>query len=158
MGKLIVVLALLASSTAMAEGIRQEQKDAIREYYEKQILGSGKDLTVRQADVQLYRKIFTKPNTLDTRELPEPDEIPWPQLFKNQDLSLGQILKLASAASGYDAEFDPQVNQDEIVKLNTQPNSLSDIAEYLTRVSSARVTVYPDARSIVATKKVSTNG
>lgn len=158
MGKLIAFLALLASSTAMAEGIRQEQKDAIREYYEKQILGSGQDLTVRQTDVQLYRKIFTKPNTLDTRELPEPDEIPWPQLFKNQDLTIGQILKLASAASGYDAEFDPQINQDEIVKINTQPNSLSDIAEYLTRVSSARITVYPEARVIVATKKALTNG
>ncbi|MGF6282228.1 hypothetical protein ABH908_000287 [Pseudomonas frederiksbergensis] len=158
MGKLIVVLALLACSNAMADGIRQEQKDGIREYYEKQILGSGKDLTVRQVDVQLYRKIFAKPNTLDSRELPAPDEIPWPQLFKNQDLSLGQILKLAGAASGYDAEFDPQVNQDEIVKLNTQPNSLSDIAEYLTRVSRADVTVYPEARTIMATKKVSTNG
>lgn len=158
MGKLIAVLVLLASTSATAEGIRQEQKDSIREYYERQILGSGQDLTVRQADVQLYRKIFTKPNTLDTRELPEPDEIPWPQLFKNQDLTIGQILKLASAASGYDAEFDPQVNQDEIVKLNTQPNSLRDIAEYLTRVSSARVTVYPEGRVIVATKKVLTNG
>lgn len=158
MGKLILVLALLASSSVMAEGIRQDQKDGIREYYEKQILGSGKDLTVRQTDVQLYRKIFAKPNTLETRELPEPDQIPWPQLFKNQDLSLGQILNLAGASSGYEAEFDPQVNQDEIVKLNTQPNSLSDLAEYLTRVSKAHVMVYPEARSIVVTKKVSTNG
>jgi hypothetical protein len=142
----------------MADGIRQEHKDDIREYYEKSILGSGKDLTTRSADVDLYRKIFSKPNRLDSRELPEPDEIPWAQIFKGQDMSIGQIVKLASAASGYDVEFDPQIDQNEIVKLNTRPNSLSDIAEYLSRVSRAQVTVYPESRSVVATKKVSTNG
>jgi hypothetical protein len=158
MGKLIFVLACVATMSAHADGIRQEQKDGIREYYEKQILGSGKDLTIRQPDVELYRKMFSKQNTVDPRVLPEPDEIPWPQIFKGQDLPLGQILKLASAASGYDAEFDPQIDQNEIVKLNTNSNSLTDIAEYLSRVSRAQVTVYPEARTVVATKKVSTNG
>lgn len=158
MGKLIFLMACFVTMSANAEGIRQEQKDAIREHYEKQILGSGKDITIRQPDVELYRKIFAKPNQLDTRVLTEPDEIPWAQIFKGQDLTLGQILKLASAAGGYDAEFDPQVDQNEIIKLNTNPNSLVDIAEYLTRVSKARVTVYPEYRVLVTTKKVSTNG
>ena len=158
MGKLILLLAALFAGQASAEGIPQEHKDAIREHYEKEILGSGKDLTVRQPDVELYRKIFTKPNTLDVRELPAPDQIPSPQIFKNQDLTLGQILKLAGAASGYDAVFDPQIDQNQIIKFNTQPNSLSDIAEYLSRVSTAQVTVWPESRVIMATKKVSTNG
>lgn len=158
MGKLIMLLAALFAGQATAEGIPQEHKDAIREHYEKEILGSGKDLTVRQPDVELYRKIFTKPNTLDVRVLPAPDQIPSPQIFKNQDLTLGQILNLAGAASGYDAVFDPQIDQNQIIKFNTQPNSLSDIAEYLSRVSTAQVTVWPESRVIMATKKVSTNG
>ena len=158
MGKLILLLAALFAGQASAEGIPQEHKDAIREHYEKEILGSGKDLTVRQPDVELYRKIFKKPNTLDVRVLTAPDQIPSPQIFKNQDLTLGQILNLASAASGYDAVFDPQIDQNQIIKFNTQPNSLSDIAEYLSRVSTAQVTVWPESRVIMATKKVSTNG
>lgn len=158
MGKLILAIACLMSSQAFAEGIPQEHKDAIREYYEKRILGSGQDLTVRQPDVNLYRKIFTKPNEVNIRQLPEPDEIPWPQIFKNQDLTLGEILQIASAASGYDSAIDPQIDQNQIIKINTQPNSLRDIAEYLSRVSTAQVTVYPETRVITATKKVSTNG
>lgn len=158
MGKLILTLLFLLPTVANAEGITQYHKDAIREYYEKQILGSGQDLTVRQPDVDLYRKIFTKPNEVDTRQLPPPDQIPWPQIFKNQNLTLGEILNLASAASGYEAEFDPVINQNEIVLINTSPNSLRDIAEYVTRVSSARITVYPESRLITATRKVSTNG
>ncbi|SBW84672.1 hypothetical protein PVE_R2G0646 [Pseudomonas veronii 1YdBTEX2] len=158
MGKLILTLLFLLPPIAHAEGITQYHKDAIREYYEKQILGSGQDLTVRQPDVDLYRKIFSKPNEADTRPLPPPDQIPWPQIFKNQNLTLGEILNLASAASGYEAEFDPAINQNEIVLINTSPNSLRDIAEYVSRVSSARITVYPESRLITATRKVSTNG
>lgn len=158
MGKLILALAILAAPIVHAEGITQYHKDVIREYYEKQILGSGKDLTVRQPDVNLYRKIFEKPNVVDSRPLPPPDEIPWPQIFKNQNLTLGEILELASAASGYEAEFDPTIDQNQIVKLNTAPNSLRDIAEYVSRVSTARITVYPESRLITATPKVSTNG
>ncbi|MCK1788908.1 hypothetical protein [Pseudomonas violetae] len=158
MGKLILALAVLIAPLAHAEGISQGHKDAIREYYEKQILGSGKDLTVRQPDVVLYRKYFTKPNVMDTRSLPPPDEIPWPQIFKKQNVTLGEILRLASAASGYETEFDPSIDQNEIVKINTAPNSLRDIAEYLSRVSATQVTVYPESRLITATRKVSTNG
>lgn len=158
MGKLMLALAVLVTPLAHAEGITQYHKDAIREYYEKQILGSGQDLTVRQPDVNLYRKIFEKPNVVDTRPLPPPDEIPWPQIFKKQNLTLGEILRLASAASGYDAEFDPTIDQNQIVEINTAPNSLRDIAEYVSRVSTARITVYPEFRVITATRKVSTNG
>lgn len=162
MGKLVngfgLSLAFLVTPLVNAEGITQEHKDAIREHYEKLILGSGQDLTVRQPDVDLYRKIFQKPNVLDTRPLPPPDQIPWPQIFKNQNLTLGEILKLASAASGYDAVFDPAINQNQVVLLNTAPNSLRDIAEYVTRVSTAQITVYPEARKITATQKVPSNG
>lgn len=84
MGKLILSLLFLLAPIAQAEGITQYHKDAIREYYEKQILGRGQDLTVRQPDVDLYRRIFTKPNEVDTRPLPPPDQIPWPQIFKNK--------------------------------------------------------------------------
>lgn len=158
MGKLILSLLFLLAPIAQAEGITQYHKDAIREYYEKQILGRGQDLTVRQPDVDLYRRIFTKPNEVDTRPLPPPDQIPWPQIFQKQNLTLGEILNLASAASGYETEFDPAINQNEIVLINTSPNSLRDIAEYVSRVSSARITVYPESRLITATQKVSTNG
>ncbi|HFL7941131.1 hypothetical protein IYR97_24110 (plasmid) [Pseudomonas fulva] len=160
MGKLIFCIPMILALTAAAhaEGITQEHKDAIREHYEKLILGSGQDLTVRQPDVALYRRIFTKPNVVDTRPLPPPDQIPWPQIFKTQNLTLGEILNLASAASGYETAFDPEIDQSQVVLLNTAPNSLRDIAEYLTRVSSAQIIVYPEARLITATQKVPTNG
>ena len=158
MGKLILSLAFVLATPAFAEGISQYHKDVIREHYEKQILGSGKDITVRQTDVNLYRRIFEKPNVLDVRPLPPPAEIPWPQLFKGQVLSLGEILNLASAASGYDATFDPAVDQSQPIKLNSEANSLRDIAEYLSRVSNADVTVYPESRDVIATKKVSHDG
>lgn len=86
MGKLTIGFCLLAAaSTALAEGVPQMYKDAIREHHTKMILGSGQDLTVLQPDVVLYRKIFQKENTTDHRELIQADEIPWAQLFKNQD-------------------------------------------------------------------------
>ncbi|MGP0171177.1 hypothetical protein ACSVIJ_04765 [Pseudomonas sp. NCHU5208] len=155
MGKLILSLAFLLAGPVYAEGISQYHKDAIREHYEKQILGTGKDITLRQPDVDLYRRIFAKPNVLDERPLPPPAEIPWPQIFKGQELTLGEIVTLASAASGYDAVFDPAVDQSQLIKLNSEANSLRDIAEYLSRVSNARITVYPESRNIIATKKVS---
>jgi len=158
LGKLILALACAVCTQAFAEGITQFHKDVIREHYEKQILGSGKDLTVRQPDVNLYRRIFEKPNTLDERPLPPPAEIPWPQIFKKKELTLGEILNLASAASGYDTAFDPQVDLSQVIRLNSEANSLRDIAEYLTRVSGARISVYPESRVVVATKKVSHNG
>lgn len=158
MGKLILVLGCLVSCGLHAEGIPQDHKDAIREHYEKLILGSGQDLTVRQPDVDLYRRIFTRPNVLDERPLPAPDEIPWPQLFKTSDLSLGEILRLAGAASGYEAEFDPAIDLSQAIRLNTASNSLRDLAEYLTRVSTAQVTVYPEARLLTVTRKVMPNG
>ncbi|WP_409286791.1 hypothetical protein [Pseudomonas guariconensis] len=158
MGKLMLLLLAGLAPAVHADGITQYHKDAIREHYEKLILGSGQDLTVRQPDVVLYRRIFAKPNETDPRVLPEPDQIPWPQLFKTQDLTLGEILRLASAASGYDAEFDPAIDENQVIKLNTAPNSLRDLAEYLSRVSTAQVTVYPEARMITATRKVSTHG
>ena len=154
MGKLTIGFCLLAAaSTALAEGVPQMYKDAIREHHTKMILGSGQDLTVLQPDVVLYRKIFQKENTTDHRELIQADEIPWAQLFKNQDLTLGEIVRLSAAASGYDSRFDPQVNQDQVIKLNSHPNSLRDLAEYLTRVSGARVTVYPEGLVVTATLK-----
>ena len=158
MGKLIFCLACVLATPAFAEGISQYHKDVIREHYEKQILGSGKDITQRQSDVNLYRRIFEKPNVLDERPLPPPAEIPWPQIFKGQVLTLGEIVKLASAASGYDPVFDPAVDQSQPIKLNSEANSLRDIAEYLTRVSNARITLYPELRNVVATNKVSHDG
>ena len=153
-----MAFALLVCIPAYADGISQFQKDVIREHYEKQILGSNQDLTVRQPDVNLYRSMFTKPNKLDERLLPPPDEIPWPQIFTTNELTLGEIVRLAAAASGYDAVFDAGVDEHQVVKLNSAPNSLRDIAEYLTRVTGARITIYPESRDVVATKKASIDG
>ncbi len=156
MGRLIVGLCLATAATAAsAEGISQYHMDAIREYHTKQIMGSGQQLTNLQPDVVLYRKIFEKPNTVDDRSAPEPDAIPWAQVFKKADLSFGDTLTLAAAASGYDAHFDPAVDTSQRVKLNTQANSLTDLAEYLTRVTGADVRVYPESRVVLATKKAS---
>ncbi|WP_017520035.1 hypothetical protein ACQCLI_32370 (plasmid) [Pseudomonas nitroreducens] len=159
MGKLTVAFALLViTGPALAEAFPQMYKDAIREYHTKMILGSGQDLTVFQPDVALYREIFKKKNSTTKRQLIEGDQIPWAQLFKHQDLTLGEIVRLSAAASGYDPHFDPQVNQNQVIKINTHPNSLRDIAEYLTRVSGARVTVYPESRVITATLKGAIDG
>ncbi|MBM3105919.1 hypothetical protein IIE18_12300 [Pseudomonas sp. V1] len=159
MGKMMTALCLMAvAAPALAEGFPQDYKDAIREHHTKMILGSGQDLTIFQPDVALYRKIFRKENTTNNRLLIEADEIPWAQMFKHQDLTLGEIIRLSSAASGYDAHFDPQVNQDQVIKINSHPNSLRDIAEYLTRVSGAQVTVYPEFRVITATSKGQIDG
>lgn len=158
MGRLIMAFALSLCLPAYADGISQFHKDVIREHYEKQILGSGKDLTVRQPDVNLYRAIFTKPNRLDERILPLPADIPWPQIFTTSELTLGEILRLAGAASGYDVVIDPAVDVHQVIQINSAANSLRDIAEYLTRVSGARITVYPESRDLVATKKVSIDG
>lgn len=155
MGRLMTMIPLMAVSTwAAASGIPQEHKDAIREYHTKQIMGSSQDITLLQPDVVLYRKIFErKENVLDQRHLPEVDPIPFAQIFKKSDLTLGQVVKVAAAASGYDAEFHPQVNQDEIVKINSRPNSLTDIAEYLSRVSKAELYVYQESRVLMAMPK-----
>ncbi|MCF5374164.1 hypothetical protein [Pseudomonas syringae] len=159
MGRLIAGLALLATSgLAVAEGIPQsipqQQMDAIREYHTKQILGSSQSLTNLQPDVVLYRKIFERrENEVDKPKFPTPDPVPMAQVFKAHDITLGQLVNVAAAASGYDVAFHPQVNQRQIVKINSRPNSLTDMAEYLTRVTDAQFAVYPDSRLLVALPK-----
>lgn len=159
MGRLIPVLGMMAvSSLALAQGvpqsIPQEQMDAIREYHTKQILGSSQNLTNLQPDVVLYRKFFERrENNLDEQKIPELDPVPMAQVFKAHDLTLGQLVKVAAAASGYDVVIHPQINQQQIVKINSRPNSLVDLAEYLTRVTDAQFTVYQESRYMVALPK-----
>jgi hypothetical protein len=155
----MIALAIsVACGSAIAQGvpqsIPQHQMDAIREYHTKAILGSSQSLTNLQPDVVLYRKLFERrENPLDQQKLPEPDPVPYAQVFKGRDLTLGQLVSVATAASGYDAEIHPQINQRQIVKINSLPNSLTDMAEYLTRVTDAQFTVYPDSRVLVAVPK-----
>ncbi len=159
MGRVIIALALLANtSIALAQGvpqsIPQQQKDAIREHHTKQILGSSQSLTSLQPDVVLYRKFFERrENTLDQMKQVPLDPVPMAQVFKAHDLTLGQLAKVAAAASGYDAVLHPQINQQQIVKMNSQPNSLTDIAEYLTRVTDAQFTVYQESRALIGLPK-----
>lgn len=159
MGRLTLTLAMMAvSGLAVAEGvpqgIPQQQMDAIREYHTKQIMGSSQNLTNLQPDVVLYRKIFERrENPVDQPRYVPLDPVPMAQVFKAHDITLGQLVQVASAASGYDAVIHPQVNQQQIVKLNTRPNSLTDIAEYLTRVTDAQFTVYQESRVLVGLPK-----
>lgn len=159
MGRLITVLAFmgtsgLAAAQGVPQGIPQQQMDAIREYHTKQILGSSQNLTNLQPDVVLYRKLFERrENPLDQQKLLPPDPVPVAQVFKTHDLTLGQLVNVAAAASGYDAVIHPQINQQQIVKINTRPNSLTELAEYLTRVTDAQFTVYSESRELVALPK-----
>lgn len=151
MGRVTCYLCLaLFSSTAAAQSIPQVQRDAIREFHTKQIFGSAEELTLLQPDVVLYRKIFERrENQVDVQQLPELDPIPMAQLFKNTDISLGHLITLTAAASGYDAEFHPQVNQSQMVKINTRANSLDAIAEYVGRVTSTQISVWPESRVVM---------
>lgn len=159
MGRLTVTLALMAvSGAAVAQGvpvgIPQQQMDGIREYHTKQILGSSQGLTNLQPDVVLYRKIFERRDGDQEVQRRVPlDPVPMAQVFKAHDLTLGQLVKVAAAASGYTAILHPQVNQQQTVQLNAQPNSLTDIAEYLTRVTDAQFTVYQESRDLVGLPK-----
>jgi len=163
MGRLAMCAALLAVATTsfaqndthgVPQGIPQRQMDAIREHHTKLILGSSQSLTNLQPDVVLYRKIFERrENNLDRQKHPELDPVPMAQVFKAHDLTLGHLVQVAAAASGYDAVFHPQVNQQQLVKLNTRPNSLDDIADYLTRVTDAQFTVYQESRVMVGLPK-----
>lgn len=163
MGRLIMAAALCAVAGSahaandghgVPQGIPQQQMDAIREYHTKQILGSNQNLTNLQPDVVLYRKIFERrENVVDRQKLPALDPVPMAQVFKSRDLTLGQLASVAAAASGYDAVFHPQVNQRQIVKINSRPNSLVDIAEYLSRVTDAQFVVYQESRVLMALPK-----
>jgi hypothetical protein len=150
----VVLASCYVSAQGVPQGIPQQQMDAIREYHTKQILGSSQNLTNLQPDVVLYRKMFERhENPLDQQKHLEPDPVPFAQVFKGRDLNLGQLVNVAAAASGYDAVIHPQINQQQIVKFNSLPNSLTDMAEYLTRVTDAQFTVYPDSRVLVALPK-----
>lgn len=159
MGRVIMLLgSLVCAGIAQAEGvpqgIPQQQMDAIREYHTKQIMGSSQDLTNLQPDVVLFRKLFERrENNFDQQKLVPLDPVPMAQVFKANDLTLGQLAKVAAAASGYDAVLHPQINQQQIVKINSRPNSLTDIAEYLTRVTDAQFTVYQESRALVGLPK-----
>lgn len=153
-GMAFMVVAGGSFADGLESTIPNQQRDAIREYHTKRVLGSSLNLTNLQPDVLLYRKIFEKKsNVVDRRELPDLDPVPMAQLFKKTDLPLGNVATLLAAASGYDAVFHPQVNQSQIVKLNSYPNSLIDIAEYLTRVTDAQFVVYQEGRQLIAMPK-----
>lgn len=154
MGRLILLaISMIVSADLFAQSIPQTQQDAIREYHTKLIMGSGHNITVLQPDVLLYRSIFERKNQLDERQLIDPDPVPWAQVFKKTDLSFGNILSLAALASGYEAHFDGNIDPTQIVSLNTQANSLVDLAEYLSRVTGTQVSVYPESRVIVASAR-----
>lgn len=154
MGRLTpLLLPLMMSAHVYAHSIPQTQQDAIREHHTKLIMGSGQNVTVLQPDVLLYRSIFERKNMLEERQLIEPDQVPWAQVFKKSDMSFGHILSLAALASGYEAHFDGNIDPTQIVKLNTQANSLVDLAEYLSRVTGTQVSVYPESRVIVASAR-----
>ncbi|MDD2139884.1 hypothetical protein NPS53_09860 [Pseudomonas putida] len=150
----LMTVSSISAAQGVPQGIPQQQMDAIREYHTKQILGSSQDLTNLQPDVVLYRKIFERrENTVDVQRDVPLDPVPMAQVFKAHDLTLGQLVKVATAASGYDAVLHPQVDQRQFVKLNTRPNSLTDIAEYLTRVTNAQFTVYQESRVLIGLPK-----
>lgn len=153
MGKLIICFAfsLAWTSSHAQDGIPQSVKDSIREYRTKEILGSGQNLTHVQEDVALIRKELESQNGVSKRTLPEFDKIPWVQLYKRVDLEFGQILMIASLASGYDLYADESVNLSQKVKINNQPNSLLDIAIYLSNKTKTDITLYPESRSVVVT-------
>lgn len=155
MGRLIITAQLvLFSAWVSAQSMPQMHKDAIREHHTKQIMGSSQDLTLLQPDVVLYRKIFERrANRVDTQTLPDLDPVPMAQVFKKHDLNLGQLLSVTAAASGYDPVFHPQVNQQQLVKINSLPNSLDAIAEYVTRVSDAHVSVWQESRVLMVMPK-----
>jgi hypothetical protein len=156
MVRIILVACLaLTCGNALAEGITQYQKDAIREYHTKMILGSGQDLTRRQPDVVHFQNMMKKPNQVDEHHTVDADPIPWAQVFKNANMSFGDTLTLAAKASGYDSVFDPAIDTSKIVKLNTQANSLTDIAEYLSRVTNYNINLYPESRVVIVTRKES---
>ncbi|WP_332875378.1 MULTISPECIES: hypothetical protein [Pseudomonas] len=149
---------MMVAGCSLADGLEStipnQQRDAIREYHTKRVLGSSANLTNLQPDVLLYRKIFEKKsNVVDQRALPELDPVPMAQIFKKTDLPLGNVVNLLASASGYDAVFHPQINQSQIVKINSFPNSLTDIAEYLTRVTDAQFVVYQEGRQLIAMPK-----
>lgn len=114
MGRLTMTLALMAVSGVSAaqgvpQGIPQQQMDSIREYHTKQIFGSSQNLTNLQPDVVLYRKIFERrENNLDVQRQVPLDPVPMAQVFKAHDLTLGQLVNVATAASGYDAVMHPR--------------------------------------------------
>ena len=156
MGRIIVVACLaFCCGNAFAEGITQYQKDAIREYHTKMILGSGQDLTLRQPDVVHFQNMMKKPNEVDVQRMVDADPIPWAQVFKNADMTFGDTLTLAAKASGYDPVFDPAIDTSKIVKLNTQANSLTDIVEFLSRVTTVNIQLYPESRVVIVTRKES---
>ncbi|HBO2935009.1 TPA: hypothetical protein L4R50_000003 [Pseudomonas aeruginosa] len=159
MGRVIMTLCSMifvasAQAEGVPQGIPQQQKDAIREYHTKQIMGSSQDLTTLQPDVVLFRKLFERrENSLDQMKMVPLDPVPMAQIFKAHDITLGQLVKVAAAASGYDAVLHPQINQQQTVLINSHPNSLTDIAEYLTRVTDAQFTVYQEGRALVGLPK-----
>ena len=159
MGRVIMMVCSMACigiahAEGVPQGIPQQQMDAIREYHTKQIIGSSQDLTNLQSDVVLYRKLFERrENNLDQQKYAPLDPVPMAQVFKAHDLTLGQLVKVAAAASGYDAVLHPQINQQQIVQINSHPNSLTDIAEYLTRVTDAQFTVYQEGRALIGLPK-----
>ncbi|HEC1424342.1 TPA: hypothetical protein R1W95_001130 [Pseudomonas aeruginosa] len=159
MGRVIMMVCSMAwigiaQAAGVPQGIPQQQMDAIREYHTKQIIGSSQDLTNLQPDVVLYRKLFERrENNLDQQKFVPMDPVPMAQVFKAHDLTLGQLVKVAAAASGYDAVLHPQINQQQIVQINSHPNSLTDIAEYLTRVTDAQFTVYQESRALIGLPK-----
>lgn len=148
------LLVFMLPGLALASGadFSQVEKDSIREHHTRLILRTGKPITVLQPDVRVAREIFSIENSVAPRPLLEPDPIPWVQLFKKQDLSLGETLEILSKASGYDLAVHPQIDLNQTVKLNGQQNSLRDIAEYLSRISNSHISVFKEARMLTVNR------
>ena len=155
MGRRIIAgRAALISMKCAAAGLPQSYLDEIREHETQRILGTSEQITTLQSDVAMLRRAFAvRSNVVDVQSLPGLDPIPLAQLFKHQDLTLGQIVKLTSAASGYEATIHPDVNQNVVVKINGHPNALDTIAEYLTRVTDTNVIIWPESRAVTVMPK-----
>lgn len=153
MRSLSLTLLLLACSADAEEILSQVEKDAIREHNTRLILRTAEPITVLQPDVLVAREIFAKSNTIQQRALVEPDPIPWVQLFKKADMPLGETLEILAKAAGYDLAIHPQVDLNQLIKINGQQNSLRDVAEYLSHISNAHVSVFNEARVLTVNRR-----
>jgi hypothetical protein len=71
------------------------------------------------------------------------------QVFADEPVELGVLLKLLCASSGYELLIHSSVNQQKKIPINSRINELGFIASYISYRTSTSVLVYPESKMVV---------
>jgi hypothetical protein len=143
---LLISIQTIASASPLAG---HADRDMLREFYIENILNIKPSMVTLSSDLRMIRYALNNSDVEANRIYPPIHKVPLVRIFSDDELTLGNLVKLAGLTSNFEVVIHPNVDQDEKITINQNFNSLIDVAQYLDHVSSAEVGIANESRTII---------